>query len=200
MAAKQIKRTERRLTTRQEGFLAAYLADPSDGRAAAIKAGYSPKAANVQASLLLNHPIIHAKLAKLSEKVIRNSELTAEKVIKSINSLIDFDIRKLYDPITGEPIPPHLLSDEAAFGLNGVDIVTNRSGKFIKYRVVDKNKAIEMAGRYFKMFTDRVEHSGDIEIKTVLLPEQPVDPKPTPPTQPTFKPKMLTVKDEDEYL
>ena len=53
-----------KLTARQHAFAAEYLAD-HNGTQAAIRAGFSPRTAKVQASQLLRHPGVAARVAEL---------------------------------------------------------------------------------------------------------------------------------------
>ena len=47
------------------------------------------------------------------------------------------------------------------------EIGYNRYGLYVKR--YDKQKTIEMAARYLGMFTDKVEHSGEIKMPTILI-------------------------------
>lgn len=69
--------SERALNPKQERFVREYLVD-MNGTQAAIRAGYSPKTANVQASDLLAKPNIRAEVTKFQAKLAQKHEITLD--------------------------------------------------------------------------------------------------------------------------
>lgn len=75
------------LTARQQSFIKEYLVD-LNGAQAAIRAGYSPKAAKEHAArLLTNANLAHAVQAEMDKRSER-TEVTADYVLKTITSTI----------------------------------------------------------------------------------------------------------------
>ena len=77
------KSPEKGLNDKQHLFAIEYLKD-RDGRAAAIRAGYSPKSAHVAAGNLLAKPEVRAIVTEETEKIKLRSGLTAEFVINEL--------------------------------------------------------------------------------------------------------------------
>lgn len=120
------------LTPKQERFVEEYLVD-LNGTQAAIRAGYSPKTANEQASAMLAKPSIQeavqAQRAKVSERTMR----TVDDVMADIGRVRDNAMQIMTDPDTGGQV---MLSHKDAL------------------------KALELEGKHLGAFTERIEHSG----------------------------------------
>lgn len=74
------------LNPREAAFVDEYLVD-GIGAQAAIRAGYSPKAARQQASLLLTKPNIKAALAKAMREQEKRTLITADANLKRLDRL-----------------------------------------------------------------------------------------------------------------
>ena len=91
------------LTAQEAAFLEHYLADPErNGTQAAIKAGYSPKGANVAAIRLLRRPRVAAKVIAAERAVFSKVEevtdqlvITKERVIRELARMAFSDIRNV---------------------------------------------------------------------------------------------------------
>jgi phage terminase small subunit len=120
------------LTPKQERFVEEYLVD-LNATQAAIRAGYSPKTANEQASAMLAKPSIQeavqAQRAKVSERTMR----TVDDVMADIGRVRDNAMQIMTDPDTGGQV---MLSHKDAL------------------------KALELEGKHLGAFTERIEHSG----------------------------------------
>lgn len=120
------------LTPKQERFVEEYLVD-LNGTQAAIRAGYSPKTANEQASVMLAKPniqeAVQAQRAKVSERTMR----TVADVMEDIGRVRDNAMQIMTDPDTGGQV---MLSHKDAL------------------------KALELEGKHLGAFTERIEHSG----------------------------------------
>lgn len=77
---------EKQLTPKQEAFCREYLID-KNGTQAAIRAGYSPKTANEQASRLLADVNIASRVRELREEQEQRTEITADFVIQSLKEV-----------------------------------------------------------------------------------------------------------------
>src|ERR1700691_273282 len=73
-------------TLRQARFVAEYLVD-LNGKQAAIRAGYSPKTAEVQACRLLRNAQVQAAVADAQKQRIARTEVTADRVIAELAML-----------------------------------------------------------------------------------------------------------------
>jgi phage terminase small subunit len=128
----------KKLNERQKRFCQEYTKD-LNGKQAAIRAGYSAKTAEVQASKLLRNPKVSEYLQSLMDKRAKKVELTAEDVLKDIMDTRD-TCRDLMVRFTddGERV------DMAA--LNG------------------RNKANELLGKHLRLFTEKMEVGGNMGV------------------------------------
>ncbi len=141
-----------KMTPKQAAFVAEYLVD-RNATQAAIRAGYSKKTAGQIGDENLKKPEIRAAidagLAKLSGKI----EITAERVLRERARLAFFDPRKLFDG-DGRPIPIHLLDDDTAAVINGVDVLQvggeeNGIAVVKKYRLAGKDASLAALEKHF---------------------------------------------------
>lgn len=154
---------EKKLTPKQERFVAEYLVD-LNGTQAAIRAGYSPKTAGWICQQLLTKTHIAEAVAASKAKRIERIEITQDRVLLELARIAFFDIRKLYNN-DGTLKRPHELDDEAAAVLSGVDVSTTHAGDdespltilTKKAKVFDKTSALTLAMRHMGMLKDKLE-------------------------------------------
>lgn len=131
------------LNDSQERFCQEYLKD-LNGTQAAIRAGYSAHTSNEQAARLLAKVSVKARVQELMAQRQVRTQLTADKVLKDIE-----DVRQRC--MQGEPV---------------LDREGNPTGEW-KFEAHAALKASELQGKHMKMFTDKVEHSGQINVANV---------------------------------
>ena len=161
-----------KLNPKQRVFVTEYL-KCMNATQAAIKAGYSPKCAEVQGSRLLSNAKISSFLADKLGKKFQKLDLTAEQVLDGLRRLAFFDVRKFYNADGSLKSIPEL-DDDTAFALAGMDVEeayehfgkgqAKPNGTIKKIKFADKGQNLERLGRYFKLFTDKIEHSGEISL------------------------------------
>ncbi len=142
------------LSPKQRRFVAEYLID-QNGTQAAIRAGYSKRTANEQAADLLAKPSIREAVNVKFDKIVEKCELDAADVLKILAQLASADIRKAYNP-DGTMKNIHEIPDELAAAINSVES-DDHTGEIKKFKILDKSKALEMIGKYLKMFVERTE-------------------------------------------
>jgi phage terminase small subunit len=142
------------LSPKQRRFVGEYLKD-QNGTQAAIRAGYARKSAKEQACDLLTKPNIREAVNVKLAKVVEKCELDAADVLKILAQLATADIRKAYNP-DGTIKPIHEIPDDIAAAISSVESDDN-SGEIKKFKLLDKSKALEMIGKYLKMFVERTE-------------------------------------------
>lgn len=147
---------------RKARFAVEWLKD-QNATQAAIRAGYASKAAYQQGSRLLKDPQVLAIIKPAQEahvEAITHLTLTAERIKQEIARLALFDPRKLFDS-DGQPKPITELDDDTAAALAGLDVLeefegTGEDRKFVgytkKYKIADKNSALEKAARILGLF------------------------------------------------
>lgn len=181
MTKKSTKRaTLKALTPKQELFVAEYLANGFNATQAAIAAGYAKKNADTQGSRLLANTVVAAAIAGRKQQMLDTREITAEKVLDEIAKVAFLDPRRLWTP-EGELIPIGKLDDGSAAAIAGIEVkefYANKVpiGRLKKIKIADKLAGLALLGRYLKLFTDKVEHSGSLGVQlitTVPRPQRP---------------------------
>lgn len=163
------------LNPKQAAFVREYLVD-LNGKQAAIRAGYSEKTAEVQASRLLSNAKVAAAVKHSMEKRETRTEITQDRVLREYARLAFFDPRKLFNG-DGSPKPIGELDDDTAAALAGLDIMEEFAGTgedrvFVgytkKYKIADKKGALDSVARHLGMFNDKLELTGSIELASRL--------------------------------
>lgn len=141
-----------------ETFLQEYMKD-LNGKQSAIRAGYAEKAAESQASRLLRNVKVRARLDELMEKQEKKNQIQAETILKELSLLAHTDIVNLYDK-NGNLRPIHEIPEETRRAIAGIETIIDKDGNTVKkVKLWDKPRALELLGKYKKLFTDRVEHN-----------------------------------------
>jgi len=128
------------LTDKQEMFCKEYLID-LNATQAAIRAGYSEKTAQEQSSRLLSNVMVKEYIQDLMDKRSEKTEINADYVLSTIKETIDRcrQAAPVYD-------------DEG-----------NQTGEFV-FKENGVLKGCELLGKHLKLFTDKVEQSGEINV------------------------------------
>lgn len=141
-----------KLTPKQERFVAEYLVD-LNATAAAIRAGYSKKTAEVIGYENLRKPQIEAAINQAIQEREKRTEITQDMVLKETAKLAFFDIRKMFDK-NGKPLDISELDADTAAALVGLSVqdITDQGGDYVgyvkKYKMADKLKALELLGKH----------------------------------------------------
>ncbi len=149
------------LTPKQARFVEEYIVD-LNGKQAAIRAGYSPKTAEVQASRMLRYAQVQAALKAAMEARSKRTQITADRVVT--------ELAKLAFANLGDYLPEQLEADpykhlqgldrgrRAALEEVQVEHFVERRGedarqvRRIKFKVHDKNSALDSLARHLGMF------------------------------------------------
>lgn len=178
------------LTRRQEAFVNEYLID-LNGTKAAIRAGYAPGSAGVEANRLLKQPDIAAAVgSSIAQRAVR-TEMDQDRVIDELGHLAFSNVNHFeIDDDTGDLV----LRDGAPCGaLAAVQSVRHRKRVHVEkngavvtthdsdIRLWNKVAALHLLGRHVGLFSERMEHSGPngapiervTKIERVILPDLP---------------------------
>ncbi len=123
------------MNEKQVRFCEEYIID-HNATQAAIRAGYSPKTAGVQACELLKKPNIQEKIHELAEKVTQGAIASAEEVLEHFTKVM-----------RGEMFDQVVRRDEDG-NLQKVDVVAKLS---------DRNKAAEALAKHYALLVEKVE-------------------------------------------
>ena len=173
---------DRPLTPKQALFVAEYLVD-QNGKQAAIRAGCSPRSAEVTASKWLRLAKVKAAVAQRLEKVLVKVDLRVEDVVFAIQRHIRADHHDLSEVLDadGNLRNPKRLTPDVAMNIGGFDIVkrnlTSGDGKvdeIIKVKVRDQSRYVEMGAKYFGILVDQLHVSGvaDLEERVAAVRQQ----------------------------
>lgn len=160
-----------KLTPKQAIFVCEYLIDFNATRAA-IAAGFEAASAHVQGSRLLRNAKVAAAIADAQARLAQKYEITVERTTRKLAEIAYGDIRELYDE-DGSLLPLHRMTEEARTMLAGLDVETSDGPGRVrtvthKPKMADRVRALELVGRYQKLFTDRVEHDGRVTLEQLV--------------------------------
>lgn len=172
--------SEKKLTKRELLFVKAYLTDPNATQAA-ISAGYSPKTATSIGSENLSKPHIKAAV-ELGFKVITDGlDVSAERILRELACIAFVNMKDLatWTESGVHFKPSDTLDPDTTAAIVEVSETVTQSGGTLRIKQHDKVKALELLGKYQKMFTEKVEHTGKdgkpIDINLASLPDAQLD-------------------------
>ena len=154
----------RNLTAKQQRFVDEYAVD-LNATQAAIRAGYSKKTAGQMGAENLKKPVIAAALyLRLSERR-RETELSETWVLERLQEIAErcLQHRPVLDK-KGRPIY--------------VDTPSGELAPAFTFDSSGANRSVELIGRHFATFTDRILHAGQFMVTKIQ--RTIVDPKPIP--------------------
>lgn len=141
-----------RFTDNRRARFALEYAKDLNGAQAAIRAGYSPRAAKVTASRLLTDTNLRARIDELLRRAAEAAAITVERTQKEIARIAYGDIRKLFDKGNGLREITELDEDATAM-VAAIEIVEEYQGRgesrelvrrTYKIKTRDKLKALDM--------------------------------------------------------
>ena len=170
------------LTAKQQVFVDEYLIDLNATKAA-IRAGYSKKTANEQASRLLTVPSVKQAIAEAIAKRSERTKIDADWVLTRLAAEATADIADLYDDKGALlPVPdwPLIWRQGLVAGLDVDEKFADgkKTGQVTKVKLSDRIKRIELIGKHVDVqaFAERKEiggiGGGPIEVKDLSVPER----------------------------
>jgi phage terminase small subunit len=132
-------------------FVRFWLSNGGNGKDASERAGYR-REGSVQAAELLKKPHIAKVIDRERRKILSELDAEATRVIKELARIAFLDVRSLFDK-NGmlKPIPQ--LNADAAACIGSFDFRrTLKKGAVSKIRLWSKLAALEMLGRWLKMW------------------------------------------------
>lgn len=165
------------LTPKQQRFVEEYLAD-CNGTQAAIRAGYSARTAQEQASRLLSKVMVQEAIAAGRKKLSTAAEASAERVLREYLALAFSDVGQILD-FTGTD--PHLrpakdVPEAARRAIQSVKVKRYTEGhgddarevEVTEFRLWSKTDALEKLARHLGLLKDQHEHSGTVRVEVSL--------------------------------
>ena len=174
MAGKAAK-SAAKLTAKQERFCQEYLID-LNGTQAAIRAGYSEKTAEQQASRMLLNVKVQNRVSELKE--VRNAQLDVDGTYV-LKRLIEWDQLDVLDILTdtGSFKPISEWPKVWRTSISAMDVSTlmkqeeDIETRIMKVKWPDKVKNLELIGKHVDVqaFKEQVQHSDGITVETKSL-------------------------------
>lgn len=151
---------ERKLTPKQQKFVAEYLID-LNATQAAIRAGYSAKTAKEQAARLLTNANIAAELEKRRGKIEKKLEISQEQIIAEL-AAIALSNGADYAKVIGDGVssyveftPTDQLDPMKLKAIASIE----ESQNGMKVKTHDKLRAIELLGKFMDWFDQQKEET-----------------------------------------
>ncbi len=161
-----------KLTLKQWKFAVEYVKD-GNGTRAAERAGYSPKGAKVQASVLLTNTNVKEAIDQRKRELLAAAQVTPARIIQEYKKIAFTDLPDFIDckrlgkftyEISIEDFKS-LTADQRAC-LSGIE--ETKDG--VKIKLHDKTKALDALSRINAMFTDKVERvMSDDEVRAYAI-------------------------------
>jgi hypothetical protein len=119
----------------------------------------------------MRHPKVSARVEQLRAMAEAKIEATVMNIGKALARIAFLDLRDCFDE-SGNLLPPHELPEGVAVALDGIDVVENtntvsvsKDGEVASNEVeytkkvrFSRVKALEMLGKWKKMFVEQIEH------------------------------------------
>lgn len=158
------------LTPKQERFVTEYMVD-LNATQAAVRAGYSDKAAHVQCAKLLKHPEIIAAIDAAKADRSERTGVSADWVLRRLVNEAEADLADLYDdkgnllPVDEWPLIWRQglvqgIEINALYEAQGADRV--QIGEVKKIRISDRVRRIELIGKHVRInaFQEQIAVTG----------------------------------------
>lgn len=173
-----------KLTPKQQRFADEYIVD-LNGKQAAIRAGYSEKTAEAQASRLLSNAKVQCYIQKRKQDRVERTEITQDMVLYELASIAfsnaadyakvvekeatiqteDGEEIQLFDmdgnPVMYRTVEPVLTSELTEKQKRALSVIKKGRDGF-EIKPYDKLRALELLGKHIGMFQDRVEVTGEV--------------------------------------
>ena len=132
---------------RQERYCHEYIIDLIQTQAA-LRAGYAKRSARQTASALMTKPNIMARIAYLQAEACSKVLITPENVLESIMDIRESATTKMAmtSKLTGEKLGETMIDYNAGL------------------------KANELLGKHLALFTEKIEHSGNLDTTINIIP------------------------------
>jgi phage terminase small subunit len=168
---KRLPRNERKLSDKQERFCLEYVKD-SNGTQSAIRAGYSERTANEQASRMLAKVNIQERVAELQAEIAKRNKISIDECVGLLTSMARFDIASMYDEEGGllsiHDMPPEtrlVITELSTFE----EFETNLSGQKKKVGETKKLKVSDRRANIIELMKHLGGYEKDNNQKTVVL-------------------------------
>lgn len=164
------------LTPKQNAFIGEYLKD-LNGTQAAIRAGYSAHTAESQAARLLGNVKVRTVLDEALKRRAARTEVKADDILRELARVALTDIGQAFDD-EGRLRPLKDIPEDVRRAIAGIEVEElyeweNKErvniGRVRKVKFWDKTRGLELLGKHFKLYTEKIEHSGSLTLEQLVL-------------------------------
>jgi phage terminase small subunit len=160
-----------KLTPKQAAFVENYLLD-LNATQAAIRAGYSKRTANEQATRLLANVSVAAAIEAAKAERSQRTMISADRVLRELARIAFLDVGKAFTEGGGLK-PLHEMDEDTRRAIGGLEVSAlyadgENIGKLSKIKLSDKLRALELLGRHIGLFDQKVTINGGDPL-TLLL-------------------------------
>jgi phage terminase small subunit len=139
------KRADKLLDPREEAFVTEYMRD-SNGRRAAIAAGWSEGSAGTTANRLLSLKRIRESITREQQRLAHAEGVTREKIVRETARLAFVDPRRMFGR-GNRLLAPDEWPDDIASAVASIEVESRKDGteliRVAKIKFWDKNSALE---------------------------------------------------------
>lgn len=143
------------LSIKELKFCSEYAIDENGSRSA-IAAGYAPNSAAVTASRLLKKANVREEIDRLTAKTLGKLEITREYVLKNIMEVGEKCLQR-FPVMVGQGKDRVQATEEVIDPVTGEEVLAN----VWQFDAGNVLKAQELLGKHLKLFTDKVEATGE---------------------------------------
>lgn len=163
------------LNVRQQRFVEEYLVD-LDGPKAAIRGGYKPEGAYMQAHRLLNNVKVKAAIQRAMNLRSQRVEISQDQTIQEIARGCFWDVANMFSA-DGSLKDIRDMDFDTRKAIAGFEHITlyegegeqkHAFGRLNKIKLVDRRAYLELLGRHQKLFTDVIQHELGPELVRIL--------------------------------
>lgn len=152
------------MTPKQEEFCRQYLID-LNATQAAIRAGYAERSANVTGARLLTKANIAASIASLMTKRSIRVERDSDEVVRRLWQIVEADVTIAFHE-DGRPKNPSEIPKALRAALASI-----KMGDVYEVKANDRIRALELLGKHYGLYVDRVETKITEGQITIYLPD-----------------------------
>ena len=153
-----------KMSAKQQRFAEEYMLD-LNGTQAAIRAGYSPKTAQEQASRLLSNVMVSAAVDRAKADRSARTGINADRILEELAKIGFANIADLTGFLHGAAQGERV--DTAAVQSLRVKTIPTEEGEIVEreLRMADKLKALELMGKHVDLFADRLKLEGGFGVQ-----------------------------------
>jgi len=146
---------KRKLTDKQERFCKEYIVD-FNATQAAKRAKYKGNNHDIIGNQQLGKALVQQRIQQLTKKTEKKLEISAERTLQEMANLAYSNFYEILDKISKK----EKLTEWEQKVISERTVTKSAAGGSIKYKAHSKEKGLEMLGRYFTMFKDKLEIEG----------------------------------------